>query len=79
MGIWAVGTMPDPGQRMTICTHALTALFRPQQCDKDTSKLDKGFAFRHFKYEVPDPDEFVQHDMEDEPWEVQTDSKQLQR
>ena len=75
MGIWVVGLMPDPGQRMTIGTHALTALYHPQQCDKYYSKLDKGFAYRHFKYEVPDPDEFVQLDMEEEQSEVQTNSK----
>ena len=71
MGLWAVGPMPDPGQCMTIGTRALTALYHPQQTDKDASKLVKGFVYRHFKYHVPDADEFVQLDLREEQWELE--------
>ena len=75
MDILAVGPMPDPGQRMAIGTHALTALYHPQQIDKEASKLEKGFVHRHFKYNVPDPDEFAQLDMYEEQWELETQRK----
>ena len=78
MGICAVGPMPDPGQRMTIGTHALTALYHPQQTDKDASKSDKGFVYCHFKYDVPDLDEFVQLDLHEEQWELETNLRSFQ-
>ena len=64
---------------MTIGTHALTALYHPQQTDKEASKLDKGFVYRHFKDNVPDPDEFVQLDLYEEQWELETNWTVFQR
>ena len=71
MGIWVVGPVPDLGQCMSIDTHVLTALFHPHQIDKDASVLDKRFARNCFKYDVPDPECFVQLGMYEEYCEVQ--------
>ena len=75
MGIWSVGPMPDLGQCMSLGTHALTALFHPQQCDKVASKWDKGFVMSCCKYELPDPETFVQLDMDEYYWDVQMNWK----
>ncbi len=45
----------------------------PPTADRQRGKLiGKGFVYRHCKFNVPDPDEFVQFDLYEEQWEVET-------
>ena len=63
LGIWAVGPMPDPGQAMSIETHALTALCHPRLADTPAKNLLRGFTVNSYKDDVPDPETFVDEDM----------------
>ena len=75
MGIWVVGPILGPGQRMTIADHAVAVLYHPRQVDKEPNDLPKGFACQSYKYAVLDPHAFVELDMGDEYALVEAECK----
>jgi hypothetical protein len=48
---------------MSIETHALTALYHPRLADTLAKNLLRGFTVNSYKYDVPDPETFVDEDM----------------